>query len=61
MWEYLATAALAVNHIVCPPDTSMRWPLTQRLSGPSKLATMGPMSSGRPTRPSAVMPANAWL
>lgn len=49
------------GQIVCPPDTSIRWPLTQRLSGPRRLATMGPMSSGRPTRPSAVIAAKALL
>lgn len=44
-----------------PPETSMRWAVTQRLSGPSRLATAGPMSSGTPTRPSAVIVAKASL
>ena len=40
-----------------PPDTSMRWPLIQRLSSESSAAIMGPMSSGCPTWPSAVISA----
>src|SRR5205814_905999 len=37
-----------------PPETSTRWALIQRLSSLSSAATAGPMSSGRPGRPSAV-------
>jgi hypothetical protein len=39
----------------------MRCAVTQRLCGLSRLATIGPMSSGRPTRPRAVMAANCAL
>ncbi len=34
------------------PDTSIRRAVTQRLSSDSRLATIGPMSSATPTRPS---------
>src|SRR5580658_3105553 len=44
-----------------PPEASMRWALTQRLSSESREAIIGPMSSGRPTRPSAVMSATRLL
>lgn len=44
-----------------PPEISMRWAVIQRFSGPSKLATAGPMSSGTPTRPSAIIAAKASL
>src|SRR5690606_31492470 len=37
-----------------PPETSMRWPVTQRLSSDSREAIIGPISSGTPVRPSAV-------
>jgi hypothetical protein len=33
-----------------PPETSMRWALTQRLSSDSSEAIIGPMSSGWPTQ-----------
>jgi hypothetical protein len=39
----------------------MRWPLTQRLSSESNDAIIGPMSSGWPTRPSAVISATILL
>ncbi len=39
----------------------MRWALTQRLLSDSRLAIIGPMSSGTPTRPSAVMSAKILL
>jgi hypothetical protein len=39
----------------------MRWPLTQRLSSESNDAIIGPMSSGWPTRPSAVISATRLL
>ncbi len=37
-----------------PPETSIRWALTQRLSSDTSEAIIGPMSSGRPGRPRAV-------
>jgi len=40
-----------------PPDASMHWPLIQLLSGARSIATAAPMSSGWPTRPSAVIDA----
>ena len=40
-----------------PPETSMRCPLIQRLSSDSSEAIIGPMSSGSPARPSAVISA----
>ena len=40
-----------------PPDTSTRWPVIQPLPGCSSAAMAPPMSSGRPTRPSAVCDA----
>ncbi len=60
--ETVRLAGLALAHpaslsrqMVCPPDTSIRWAVTQRLSSRSRLAII---SSGTPTRPSAVMAAN---
>jgi hypothetical protein len=44
-----------------PPEASMCWALTQRLSSESSEAIIGPMSSGRPTCPSAVMSATRLL
>lgn len=35
-----------VDQIPCPPETSIRWALTQRLSSDSRLAIIGPISSG---------------
>ncbi|EDS6438924.1 NmrA family NAD(P)-binding protein [Salmonella enterica] len=49
------------RQMVCPPDTSIRCAVTQRLSSRSRLATIGPISSGTPTRPSAVIAANCAL
>lgn len=40
-----------------PPDTSIRWAFTHRLSSDRSEAIIATMSSGNPTRPSAVMPA----
>ena len=44
-----------------PPDASMRWALIQPLFSLSRLAIAPPMSSGRPTRPSAVCDATKPL
>jgi hypothetical protein len=40
-----------------PPDASMRCPLIQRAPSDSSAANTGPISSGTPTRPSAVCDA----
>jgi hypothetical protein len=40
-----------------PPETSIRCPFTQRLSSDSSAAIIGPMSSGTPARPTAVISA----
>ena len=42
-----------------PPETSIRCALTQRLSSESSAAIIGPTSSGKPARPSVVIPAMA--
>ncbi len=44
-----------------PPETSIRCPFTQRFSSESNAAIIGPMSSGTPARPKAVMPATSLL
>ena len=44
-----------------PPDTSMRCPFTQRLSSESSAAIIGPISSGTPARPNAVISATRLL
>lgn len=46
-----------IAQIACPPETSIRCAFTQRLSSDSSEAIIGPMSSGRPGRPSAVASA----
>src|SRR4029077_20838481 len=45
------------RQIDVPPETSIRCALIQRLSSVSSDAIIGPMSSGSPARPSAVMSA----
>src|ERR1035438_4454055 len=48
-------------HSDIPPETSMRCPFTQRFSSDSSAAIIGPISSGRPTRPNAVMARNLLI
>ena len=40
---------------IMPPDASIRSPLIQAMSSDSRVATMGPISSGLAGRPSAVI------
>src|SRR5260370_13672495 len=48
-------------HSDIPPETSIRCPFTQRLSSDSSTAIIGPLSSGTPTRPNAVIFATCLL
>ena len=40
--------------MVCPPDTSIRWAVTQRLSSRSRLAIIGQIGYGRASSLTAV-------
>src|SRR5690348_343257 len=46
---------------IMPPDTSILWPFTQRFSSERNAAIIGPISSGTPARPSAVISATRLL
>lgn len=49
------------GQMVWPLDTSIRWLLNQRLYSASRLAIIGPMSSGTPARPTALISAETLL
>src|SRR6266478_3694905 len=48
-------------HSAMPPDTSILCPFTQRFSSERSAAIIGPISSGTPARPSAVISATRLL
>ena len=55
------TSARCASYRWIPPETSMRWPVTQRLPAPSSAAIAAPMSSATAMRPSAVSDGEVLL
>jgi hypothetical protein len=55
--KFTAMRRKVIAHKNMPPETSIRCPFTQRFSGNSRAAIAPPISSGTPTRPSAVCEA----
>ena len=64
LWKRGRFSGGSVNRrrqIFIPPETSIRWALTQRFSSESSDAIIGPISSATPARPSAVISATQRL